>query len=44
MEIRHRDVTPSVHPDADAAGRGGQMRTAMRRYARMLARGHQDDE
>ena len=43
MDIKHRDMTPSVHPDAYAASRGEQMRTA-RRYARMLARGHQDDE
>ena len=55
MEIKHREMTPSVHPDAGgflpfvfgtdpAAGRGEQMRTAMRRYARMLARAHRDDE
>ena len=103
MEIKHREMTPSIHPDAYVAptavlsgqvsvgagscvlhgavltadggpvevgastvimehavlrgtprhrlvvgdhvlaSRGGQMRTAMRRYARMLARGHQDD-
>jgi hypothetical protein len=40
MEIKHREITPSVHP----AGRGEQMRTAMRRYTAMLAREHRDDE
>ena len=103
MEIKHREMTPSVHPDAyvaptavlsgqvsvgagscvlhgavltadggpvevgansvimenaglrgtprhrlvvgdPAAGRGEQMRTAMRRYTGMLAREHRDDE
>ena len=97
MEIKHREMTPWVHPDAyvastavlscpvsvgagscvlhgtprhrlvvgnhvlaglegaggflpfvfdadPAAGRGEQMRTAMRRYTRMLAREHRDDE
>ena len=104
MEIKHREMTPSVHPDAyvaptavlsgqvtvgagscvlhgavltadggpvevgancvimehavlrgtprhrlvigtdPAAGRGEQMRTAMRRYTAMLAREHRDDE
>jgi carbonic anhydrase/acetyltransferase-like protein (isoleucine patch superfamily) len=95
MEIKHRAMTPSVHPDAyvaptavlsgqvsvgagscvlhgavltadggpvevgansvimenavlrgtdPAAGRGEQMRTAMRRYTAMLAREHGDDE
>ena len=82
MEIKHREITPSVHPDAyvaptavlsgqvsvgagscvlhgavltadggpivfgtdPAAGRGEQMRTAMRRYTGMLAREHRGDE
>jgi len=67
MEIKHRTMTPSVHPDAyvgpirvgleeaggflpfvfgtdPAAGRGEQMRTAMRRYTAILAREHGDDE
>ena len=35
---------PFVFGTDPAASRGEQMRTAMRRYARMLARGHQDDE
>jgi hypothetical protein len=35
---------PFVFGADPAAGRGEQMRTAMRRYARMLARAHRDDE
>jgi hypothetical protein len=35
---------PFVFGTDPAAGRGEQMRTAMRRYARMLARAHRDDE
>jgi hypothetical protein len=35
---------PFVFGADPAAGRGEQMRTAMRRYTRMLAREHRDDE
>ena len=35
---------PFVFGTDPAAGRGEQMRTAMRRYTAMLAREHQDDE
>ena len=35
---------PAVFGTDPAAGRGAQMRTAMRRYTRFLARSHHDDE